>query len=394
MSTLSKRKICVVTGTRAEYGLLYLLLKEIEQDENLLLQLIATGMHLSPEFGSTYRLIEEDGFHIDEKVEMLLSSDSNVGITKSIGLAIIGFADVFHRLEPDIVVILGDRFEALAAAQAAMVARIPIAHIHGGEITEGAFDDAIRHAVTKFSHFHFTSAEQYRKRIIQLGEHPERVFNVGALGIDNIIRLPLLDRLQLEQQIDFTFGEVTFLVTYHPVTLDKDGPESAVQNLLDALDEFPEAKIIFTMPNSDTNSRIIFKMVEEYCNARPMRAGAYVSLGQIRYLSAMKHCTVIVGNSSSGIIEAPLMGKPTVNIGDRQKGRIRMPSIIDCSEQKQDIVISLRKALSDQFLTEIRTQKFPYGYGNAAAQIKDVLRNGDISKVLHKSFYDIPAPDN
>ena len=381
------RKICIVTGTRAEYGLLYWLMKEVEADPELQLQLIVTGMHLSPEFGLTYRTIEEDGFTIDARVEMLLSSDTPVGIAKSIGLGVIGFADALERLKPDIIVVLGDRYEILAAVQAALVARIPVAHIHGGETTEGAIDESIRHAITKMSHLHFVAAEPYRKRVIQLGEHPDTVFNVGALGIENITRLQLLDKTALEQSINFELGTSCFLVTYHPATLGSITPQAAMQALLDALDMFPEARIIFTKPNSDADGRILGRMIDEYAQQHQERVAVFTSMGQVRYLSALKLAAAVIGNSSSGIIEAPACNIPAVNIGDRQSGRLKAASIIDCLETTQSIASAINKALSPPFRDEIKYGASPYGYGETAAGIRDCLKNATLS--CTKPFYDL-----
>ncbi|MDK2820353.1 MAG: hypothetical protein PWP31_318 [Clostridia bacterium] len=387
------RKICIVTGTRAEYGLLYWLMKEVQADDELELQVIATGMHLSPEFGLTYKLIEQDGFRIDEKVEMLLSSDTPVGITKSIGLATIGFADALARLKPDIIVLLGDRYEILAAAQAAMVARIPIAHIHGGETTEGVIDEAIRHSVTKMSQLHFVSAEPYKKRVIQLGENPERVYNFGAIGLDNITYLSLLDRNNFEQSIGFKLGEKNFMVTYHPVTLKKNNTKRAMLAIFNALDKFPEAKIIFTKTNSDTEGRIINQMIEEYAAKRNERVKVFTSLGQLRYLSALKHVDVVIGNSSSGLIEAPFFKKPTVNIGERQRGRLKASSVIDCKENTEEIVAAINRALSPEFQQLLSDLDLPYGKGNVSYKIKECLKNIDLTNILMKKFYDITYKD-
>lgn len=381
------RKICVVTGTRAEYGLLYWLLKEIQAATSLQLQIIATGMHLSPEFSLTYRTIEEDGFTIDAKVEMLLSSDTPVGIAKSIGLGVIGFADALDRLKPYIMVVLGDRYEILAAVQAALVARIPVAHIHGGETTEGAIDESIRHAITKMSHLHFVAAEEYRTRVIQLGEHPDTVFNVGALGIENFKRLQLMGKSQLEQSIDFELGNTFFLVTYHPATLGAFEPGAAMQVLLDALDQFPDARIIFTKPNSDTNGRILGQMIDEYARHNKDRVAVFTSMGQIRYLSALQFADAVIGNSSSGIIEAPACKTPTVNIGDRQAGRLKADSIIDCLETTESIVAAINKALSPSFREEIKQSISLYGDGNSASHIKNHLKQVNLSSV--KRFYDL-----
>lgn len=381
------RKICVVTGTRAEYGLLYWLMKKIQADNELQLQIIATGMHLSPEFGLTYKTIEEDGFIIDAKVEMLLSSDTPVGIAKSIGLGVIGFADALDRLKPDVMVVLGDRYEIMAAAQAALVARIPIAHIHGGETTEGAIDESIRHAITKMSQLHFVAAEPYRNRVIQLGEHPDTVFNVGALGIENIKRLQLLDRSRLEQSINFELGTSCFLVTYHPATLGAIEPAAAMQALLDALDLFPEAKIIFTRPNSDTDGRILIQMIDEYALLNKGRVAVFTSMGQLRYLSALQLADAVIGNSSSGIIEAPACNIPTVNIGNRQSGRLKADSIIDCQETTESIASAISKALSPPFREGVKQGVSLYGYGESASNIKDQLKRVSLNST--KQFYDL-----
>ena len=384
------RKICVVTGTRADYGLLYWLLKEIKNEPALELQIIATGMHLSPEFGSTYKIVEEDGFIIDAKVEMLLSSDTPVGITKSIGLAIIGFADALDRLKPDIIVLLGDRFEILAAAQAALAARIPIAHIHGGESTEGVIDEAIRHSVTKMSHLHFVAAEPYKKRVIQLGEEPDRVFNFGTPGLDNIKRLKLLTKNEFEKTINFKMGNLNFLITYHPASLltEKDN-EKAAKELFKALDNFPDARAIFTKPNSDSGGKIISQIIDDRVAKQPERFVSFVSLGQLKYLSAMQNVDLVIGNSSSGLIEAPALKKPTVNIGIRQQGRLKASSVIDCAENSEVITAAVKKALSKDFQAKLTKIISPYGTGDASHKIKEVLKTTPLENILFKRFYDI-----
>lgn len=382
------RKICVITGTRADYGLLYWLLKEIEQDEKLRLQLVVTGMHLSAEFGLTYKVIEQDGFKIDYKVEMLLSSDTPVGIAKSVGLGVIGFTDAFAGLKPDVAVILGDRFEALAAAQAAMLLKIPLAHLHGGETTEGAVDEAIRHSITKMSHLHYVAAAEYARRVIQLGEAPERVFNVGALGVDNLKNLELLDRKSLEQSLGFPLAEQYFVVTYHPVTLSNQAAEESIKRLFAALDNFPRASIIFTKSNADTGGREVNNLIDRYAAGDPGRIKAFMSLGQLRYLSALKHSAAVIGNSSSGIFEAPFLRKPTVNIGDRQKGRIRPETVIDCPEETGEIVKAINRALSPEFQVRVEKAPYPFGEGNAACKIKESLKTVDLTAILQKKFYD------
>lgn len=384
-----KRRICVVTGSRAEYGLLYWLMKEIWQDPDLELQIIATGMHVSPEFDFTYRQIEDDGFEIDKKIEMLLSSDTPIGISKSMGLGMIGFSEAYADLEPDIVVLLGDRFEIFSAATAATIARIPIAHLHGGEATKGVFDEAFRHGITKMSHLHFTAAEEYRKRVIQLGENPKGVFKVGGLGIDNIKKLKLLNREEFEHAIKFALGQKNLLVTFHPVTLEHATAKEQFQNLLDALDELQDTKIIVTKPNADTEGRIIIQMIDDYVSRNRNKAIAFVSLGQLRYLSAMQFVDGVVGNSSSGLAEAPTFKIGTINIGDRQKGRIKAESVIDCEPTRESILTAISKLYSEKFQEELKNVKNPYGEGGATEKIKKILKEKDLSDILKKEFYDM-----
>ena len=366
------RKICVVTGSRAEYGLLSGLMRAIKEDSELELQVIATNMHLSPEFGLTYRNIEEDGFFINKKVEMLLSSDTASATAKSVGLGFIGFADAYEDLHPDMVVVLGDRYEILSAVSTALFYKIPVAHLHGGEITEGAYDDCIRHSITKMSHLHFTSTEEYRRRVIQLGEEPNRVFNVGAPGIENIKKVPLMSKSELEASLDgFSLGEKYLVVTYHPVTLENSTASEQIQNLLWALDKYLDYKVIFTLPNSDTDGRIIIQILNEYVAKNPGRAIAYPSLGIKRYLSALKYAKAVVGNSSSGIIEVPSFGIPTLNIGDRQKGRLAADSVVNCGPQKEEILEGLKKVL----YTEYKNIHNPYEGKNTTYDILRVLKN-------------------
>lgn len=377
------KKIAVFTGTRAEYGLLYWLLKDIQAHPSLELQLLVSAMHLSPEFGMTYKQIESDGFQITEKVEMLLSSNSAVGTVKSIGLGVIGFADALDRMKPDLLIVLGDRFEALAAAQAAMILRIPIAHIHGGEITEGAYDDAIRHAITKLSLLHFTSTDIHRNRVIQLGEHPSRVFNVGAVGLDHLQRTELMSIEDLSLSLDFTLNKPYFLVTYHPVTAASEPAKESFTNLLQALDQFPDHQVILTYPNADDGGREIIPLLEEYAAKQPERVLAIPSLGQKRYLSAVKHAQAVVGNSSSGIIEVPSFKVPTINIGERQRGRMAAKSVISCPPTSQAISKALSAALKNDF-SEVTN---PYGKGQASEAILQEILNADLSAI--KSFYDL-----
>ncbi len=383
------RKICVVTGTRAEYGLLYWLMKEIQADANMELQIIVTGMHLSPEFGLTYKEIEIT-FPINKKIEMLLSSDSAVGISKSMGLAQISFAEAYAELCPDIVVVLGDRFEIFSAASAAMIARIPIAHIHGGETTEGAFDEAIRHSITKMSHLHFAAAEVYRQRILQLGEDSARVFNFGAPGLDNIYKLKLLSKDELETAIDFKFGKHNLLVTFHPATLENSTAQEQFQQLLSALDDLEETRLIFTKANADTDGRIINAMIDSYVAANANKAIAFTSLGQLRYLSSLQFVDAVVGNSSSGLIEAPSFNIGTINIGDRQKGRAKANSVIDCLPDKASIKIALKRLYSLEFKSLLSNLSNPYGGQGASAKIAQVLRLHPLNDLLKKKFVDLP----
>ncbi len=382
------RKICVITGTRAEFGLLRPLIALIAKDEDLQLQLIATGMHLSPEFGYTLDEIIETGFVVDKKVECLLSSDTSVGISKTIALAISGFADALEALHPDLVVVLGDRTEILGAVIAAGMANIPIAHLHGGETTEGAYDEAIRHSITKFSHLHFTSTEAYRKRVIQLGEQPDRVFNVGAIGLDAIKKLKLLNKEEFENSIGFKLKKRNALITYHPVTLEKEAPIKTFENILQALDELSETGLIFTHANSDKNGRVINKMITEYVDIHKEKAVAFKSLGQLRYLSALQFVNFVIGNSSSGMTEVPAFCIPTINIGDRQKGRINCESVINSTNSLEDIEKSITFALDKQFRETIQQQEMLYGNATAAEKIFKVIKEHPII-TLKKSFYDI-----
>lgn len=383
----AQRKICIVTGTRAEYGLLYWLMKEIADDPELQLQIIATGMHLSPEFGLTYRQIEADGFTIDVKVEMLLSSDTAVGIAKSIGLGVVGFADVLSDLQPDILVVLGDRFEILAAAQAALVLQIPIAHIHGGETSEGAFDESIRHAISKMAQWHFVAAEPYRKRVVQMGESPDRVFNYGAPGLDQLSNLNWLTRHELESILEIQLRAQVFLVTYHPVTLAGGNPVESMTELLNALESFPDATIIFTYPNADTGGRVLIECIDRFVAQHRETSRAFASLGQQRYLSLMREADVIVGNSSSGLTEAPALKKATVNIGDRQKGRLKAASVIDAAENCQDISRAIQFAVSDAFCASLRNTISLYGQGSVSQKIKSTLKS--VTPRVRKPFFDI-----
>lgn len=382
------RKICVVTGSRAEYGLLRPLLDELARDSHFSLQLIATGMHLSPEFGLTANAIEEDGFKIDRRIEMLLSADTPSGISKSVGLGMIGFADAFAELRPDWVILLGDRFEIFAAASAAFIARIPIAHLHGGETTEGAIDEAFRHSITKMSHLHFVAAEEYRRRVIQLGEHPDRVFTVGGLGVDAIHRAKLLGRAELEASLNFRFGPRNLLITFHPATLENTTAADQMRELLAALEPLENTHLIFTAPNADTDGRIILQLIEQFV-ATHQHARLYSSLGSVRYLSCLQFVDGVVGNSSSGLIEVPTFRKGTVNIGPRQQGRLKAESVIDCAAERKAIGNALARLYSAEFRAMLERVENPYGNGGAVNGIVSVLRTFEPAGQLKKAFFNV-----
>lgn len=382
------QKICVVTGTRAEYGLLYWLMKEIQADNNFQLQTIVTGAHLSPEFGLTYKEIEKD-FNIDKKIEILLSSDTEIAISKSMGLAQISFSEAFEDLRPDALIVLGDRYEIFSASSAAMIAKIPIVHLHGGETTEGAFDESIRHCITKMSHLHFTATSEYRNRVIQLGELPERVFNVGGMGIENIKRLKLLNKDEFEKSINFKLSNKNILITFHPVTLESQTAQKQFSELLNAVDKLNETHIIFTKANSDTNGRIINQMIDDYVSKNQDKSVSFTSLGQLRYLSALQYVDAMVGNSSSGLIEAPSFKLGTINIGDRQKGRIKASSVIDCEPNLQSILDAFEKLYSNQFQESLEFTQNPYGDGCASIKIIKELKKVSFDNILKKPFYDL-----
>ena len=383
-----KRKICIITGTRAEYGLLRWVMQGIKDDNELTLQIIATGTHLSPEFGLTYKAIEQDGFQIDRKVEMLTSSDTSVGIAKSMGLGLIGFADALHELQPDLIVVLGDRFDIFSAVSAALVARIPVAHLHGGEATEGLIDEAIRHSITKMSQLHFVAAEAYRQRVIQLGEQPDRVFLVGGLGIDNINRLQLLDRAALEASLDFKLGVKNLLITFHPVTLETATAASQMQELLAALAQLKDTHLIFTLPNADTDGRELIEMVQNFVKQHT-NARAYTSLGQLRYLSCIAQVDGVVGNSSSGLAEVPSFKKGTINIGDRQRGRLQADSVINCEPTQGSIASALTHLYSADFQESLHKVTNLYGEGGASEEIVSTVKAVSLDGILKKSFHDV-----
>jgi len=382
------RNVCVITGTRADYGLLRWVMQGIKDDDELNLQVVATGMHLSPEFGLTYRDIEQDGFFIDRRVEMLTSSDTSVGIAKSMGLGMIGFADALDELQPDLIVVLGDRFEIFAAVAAALVARIPVTHLHGGETTEGACDEALRHSITKMSHIHFVAAEEYRRRVIQLGEQPAHVFTVGGLGIDNIHRMKLLDLDELEASLDFKLGPKSLLITFHPVTLDTFGAAEQMTELLAALHEQRDTNLVFTMPNADNDGRMLINMVGAFV-AQHANARAYTSLGQLRYLSCIKHVDGVVGNSSSGLLEVPSFRKGTINIGDRQRGRLQAGSVINCQPDRRSIAAALNELYSTDFQNALQQVDNPYGDGGASEKVVKTIKHFDMDGIAKKAFYNL-----
>jgi GDP/UDP-N,N'-diacetylbacillosamine 2-epimerase (hydrolysing) len=382
------RKICVITGTRADYGLLRWVMQGIKDEADLNLQIIATGMHLSSEFGLTYKVIEADGFEIDRKVEMLTSSDTPVGIAKSMGLGMIGFADALNVLSPDLIVVLGDRFEIFSAVAAALVARIPVAHLHGGETTEGAFDEAFRHSISKMAHLHFVAADEYKQRVIQLGEQPERVFLVGGLGIDNLKHLKLLDRNVLEGDLGFKFGKKNLLITFHPVTLENASAVKQMQALLDALAKLEDTQLIFTMPNADTDGRVLIKMVEQFASQHA-NAHAFTSLGQLRYLSCIAQVDGVVGNSSSGLAEVPSFKKGTINIGDRQRGRLQATSVVNCEPDQKSIADAITILYSPDFQLNLNQVRNPYGEGGASERIVNILKIMNIKNIVKKAFYDL-----
>lgn len=382
------RKLCVVTGTRAEYGLLRHLMKEIERTENLSLQLVVTGTHLSPEFGLTYREIEADGFKIDKKIEILLSSDLPVAIAKSMGLGLIGFAEAFDQLRPDLIIVLGDRYEILSAVSAALVARIPVAHIHGGEATEGLIDEGIRHAITKMSHLHFVAAKEYQNRVIQLGEQPNRVFLVGGLGVDGIKKSALLSKSSLEEELSIKFQKKNLLITFHPVTLEENTAEGQITELLQALKELgSETTLIFTMPNADTDGRVVYKKIEDFVQGHS-NAYLFKSLGQLRYLSCLQFIDAVIGNSSSGLTEVPTFKKGTINIGDRQRGRLEAASVINCQPNKAEIKDALNKLYSSNFQAQLSMVVNPYGEGGSSEAILKAVKSIPLDGLLKKRFYD------
>ncbi|MBI3565970.1 MAG: UDP-N-acetylglucosamine 2-epimerase (hydrolyzing) [Elusimicrobia bacterium] len=384
-----RRKICVVTGSRAEYGLMYWLMREIQDSPRLTLQLAVTGTHLSKRFGGTVRQICADGFPIAARIDLKINGETPQDVTRYLSHGIVGFGRTFAKLRPDIVVILGDRYESFAAAQAALIANIPIAHLHGGELTEGLIDEAIRHSITKMAHLHFVAAEDYRRRVIQLGESPSRVYTIGAVGLENIGRLPLLSRPELEKRLDLRLGSPLFASTYHPVTLSPGDALTNFSRLLTAFRRFPSATIVLTYANADAEGQSINKAIDAFVRDNRARVKAFPSLGQLAYLSLLKHCDAVVGNSSSGLIEAPSLGVPTVNIGDRQKGRLKAPSVIDCTESLGAISAAIRRALSPAMKTLAAHRISPYSTTRRPSRkIARILASIDLDGILFKRFHD------
>lgn len=376
-----------MTGSRADYGLLRWVMGSIRDASDLELQIVATGAHLSPEHGLTYKDIEADGFRIDRKVDMQLDSDTIVGVTQSMGIGLMGFAEVIDELCPDLLLVLGDRYETLSAVAAALIARVPVAHLHGGETSEGAFDESIRHAVTKMAHLHFVAAPEYRNRVVQMGEHPDRVFVVGGLGVDGMKRLKLLDRQALEKALDLEFSSRNLLITYHPETLD---PASLnhMDELLEALTLLGDTLLIFTRPNADTEGRAFWAKVESFVKSHPT-ARAFTSLGHLRYLSCVAQVDGVIGNSSSGLTEVPSLHRGTVNVGDRQRGRLRATSVIDCQPDQASIAAAIERLYSHEFRESLPATRNPYGEGGASQNVVNILRNHPLEGLLKKSFYDL-----
>ena len=383
------KRICVVTGTRAEYGLLRTFMQEITQHEALDLSLVVTGSHLANSTGATIDEVNQDAFPVVAKIPILSDAHGELDVAKATGKAISNLAASFQQIQPDLIVLLGDRFETFAAAVAATLIRIPIAHFHGGETTEGAFDESFRHAITKMSHFHFTATERYRKRVIQLGEHPDSVFHIGALGIDAIENCNYLSRGELEKELEIQWQTQNLLVTFHPVTLEKTSAEKQISNLLKALEQLPNLGLIFTMPNADPESEPIRQKIIDFCRVHSHRAWCFDSLGQQKYFSALNVVDAVVGNSSSGLIEAPSFGIPTVNIGNRQKGRDCGTSVIHCEAEFDSIVDAIRKALDEEMRQQAANTKNIYGEPGAAKKSVEILRKASLDGILKKAFFDV-----
>lgn len=386
---MKRKKICIFSGTRADYGHLYWIIKNINDDPDLILQLLVSGSHLEQDFGETWKVIENDGFIIDKKVKMIQPEDDPLSIAASMSAAITGYSEAFQKLEPKIIVILGDRYEALAAALAATILNIPVAHIHGGELTDGALDNAFRHAITKLAHIHFTATAEYRQRVIQMGEQPNLVFNLGAPGLDYVENFIGMDPSLFESKTNFKLAKTNFLVTFHPVTLGHPDNIKSINNLIEALEEFPEAHILITKSNADSDGLKINSVIEAYAQDHPNRISIHASLGQCLFFTALSIMDVIIGNSSSGIIEAPALGIPTVNIGPRQHGRSRAPSIIDCEDSTEEITQGIKKSLAPSFKKMCQQRQTPYLVNNASSKIVEKLKSLSFEDLLLKRFSDI-----
>lgn len=383
-----KRKVCVITGTRAEYGLLRKLMKKIEESNTLQLQILVTGMHLSSKFGSTYMEIEEDGFYIDEKIELPLIDDSPLTTANAMASSIRGFSECLEKKQPDLILVLGDRFEIFGAVTAAQVLRIPVAHIHGGEATEGLIDEALRHSITKMSHLHFAAANEYRNRIIQLGESPSRVFLVGGMGVDVISTTQLKSREEIERELDLKFSSRNLLITFHPVTLENQTSKSQVDELLKALSSLRETTLIFTLPNADQGNAAIFDAIHTFVK-KTDSAFEFKSLGENLYLSCLNQVDGVVGNSSSGLTEAPSFKKGTINIGDRQRGRLKAKSVIDCEPNSEEISRAVQTLYSEAFQRSLENVVNPYGEPGASEKIVNILEGVDFSPLIKKKFHDL-----
>ncbi len=384
-----KRKICIATGTRADWGLLSPIAQALNKRDDVDLKIIATNMHLSEEYGSTWKEIENDGLKIDWRVKMKSDADTRKDTVLAMSECMAGMAEALAALQPDLLVILGDRYEMLATASAALILRIPIAHIAGGAISQGAYDESIRHAITKMSHIHLTETERYRKRVIQLGENPEHVIYTGAIGVYNIMHTQYISREQLERELNLTLSDRLILATFHPATLDEMPPQQQCKNLLAALDRHPDYQTIFTYPNNDSEGRIIIQLIESYRRRHPERVAVFPSLGMRRYLSMLHCATAVVGNSSSGIVEVPSIGIPTLDIGIRQMGRTAAPSVLHCGVSEEEIVDGLETVLSSSFRMIAKSAENPYYLPDTLEKMVDAIVNTPLDNIIIKPFYDV-----
>ncbi len=382
------RKICVITGNRSDYGILRELLKNIQNSDDLILKLIVTGSHLSPSYGYTIREIEEDGLKIHKRIEILLSSDTSIGMSKAMGLSLISFSEAFEEIKPDIILILGDRFEIFSAAISALNASIPIAHIHGGELSFGSIDDSIRHSITKISHLHFVSTSKYKNRILQLGERENRVFNVGALALDNIKKISKISKSELENYFSFKFQKKNLIATFHPTTITNTKVEFELNELFSAIKFFSDIQFIFTMPSPDKKGKFIWQKIKDFCEE--FDNCIYIkSFGQKRYFSALNYVDGVIGNSSSGIIEVPSFGKGSINIGERQEGRVQAKSVINVECESNSIKKGIKKLYESKFKLTLKNTKNPYEKVDTVKNIISVLKTVELENILKKKFNDI-----